>query len=248
LPWEHTSISSLFAAKYRRFSRPRQARPHIQEVLEAVFRTKVSGRTERRYCRPTGSQPHVDALIQLALTNVARYTDSLRVQRVLPSDRGRFSLDTLLHARHLNDLPGYDRRAQPPIPRDRWEALRRDYVEWPMLLSLKVPQLRSWENRVVRLPQGSPVDGLDPAISPGSLLLLEEISGVPADERNAGGLGWARPLYALRRGAEVLCGYLDRSGSEFALFASTRRSGPPITFRTDELPSLSRVSGIAVPV
>jgi hypothetical protein len=248
LPWEHTSISSLFAAKYRRFSRPRQERPHIQEMLQAVFQSKVSGRTERRYRRPTPSQPHVDALIQLALTNVARYTDSLRVQRVLPSDRGRFSLDTLLNASHLNDLPGYDRRAQPPIPRERWAGLRRDYVEWPMLLSLKFPQLRSWEHQVVRLPQGSPIDGLNPAISPGSLLLLEEISGVPAGENTARGSGWARPLYALRRGAEVLCGYLDRSGSDFALFTSTRRSDFPITFRAEELSKLSRIAGVAVPV
>jgi hypothetical protein len=53
LPWEHASLDRLFAAKHYRFQRSRQDLPHIHGVLESVFRTKVSARTERRYRQPT---------------------------------------------------------------------------------------------------------------------------------------------------------------------------------------------------
>ena len=70
------------------------------------FNTTLTFRTERRYRRPTSSLPHVDTLIQLTLFHSARYTDVLRVQRLVHSDRGRYSLDTLLNAKHLQDLFG----------------------------------------------------------------------------------------------------------------------------------------------
>jgi hypothetical protein len=101
LPREHPSMDRLFTAKHRRFRRSRQDLPPIQETMESIFHTKLSGRTERRYRRPTSSVPHVDALIQLTVTHLTRYTDALRVQRPTLSDRGRYSLDTLLNTRHL---------------------------------------------------------------------------------------------------------------------------------------------------
>ena len=165
LPWEHASMDRLFLAKYQRFHRPKQELPRVRETLEAVFRSRLSGRTERRYRSPTASQPHVDALIQLTLANMARYTDSIRARRSGPSDRGRFSLDALLNARHLYDLPAASRTARLPVPSERWTALRKEYVEWPTLLSLKFPQLQAWDDRVVRLPQGSAIHGVDPAAS-----------------------------------------------------------------------------------
>lgn len=153
LPWEHTSMHGLFAAKYHRFQRARQDLPQVREALESVLHTRLSGRTERRYRYPTASQPHVDALIQLTVTGMARYTDSLRMRRSFSFDQGRFSLDSLLQVRHLRDLPEAFREAHLPIPGERWAALRKEYTEWPMLLSMKFPQIRSWDNRVVRLPQ-----------------------------------------------------------------------------------------------
>jgi len=119
LPWEHSSMDRLFTTKHRRFRRSRQDVPRIQETMESIFHTKLSGRTERRYRRPTSSVPHVDALIQLSVTHLTRYTDALRVQRPLLSDRGRYSLDTLLNTRHLSNLSGTFRRPHAPVPRDR---------------------------------------------------------------------------------------------------------------------------------
>jgi hypothetical protein len=248
LPWEHSSMDGLFAAKYSRFQRSRQDLPHLREVLESVFHTKLSGRTERRYRRPTSSQPHVDALIQLTLANVARYSDALRARRSIPSDRGRFSLDTLLHARHLHDLSGSMGHAPLPVPADRWAALRKEYVEWPMLLSMAFRHLRLWDDRVVRLPQGSAIQGLDPSISPGSLILLENVPGTPDLRSDARKTGWSRPIYALRRGAEIFCGHLQREGQEYALLANVERNLSPVRLRHDEFRFLSRVAGIAVPV
>jgi hypothetical protein len=247
LPWEHSSMDRLFTTKHRRFRRPRQDLPRIQETMESIFHTKLSGRTERRYRRPTASVPHVDALIQLTVTHLTRYTDALRVQSPMHSDRGRYSLDTLLSTTHLADLSGTFRRPHMPVPQDRWMALRKEFVEWPMLLSLRFPQLRSLDERVVRLPKGSGLQGVDPPISPGSLILLEEIHGVHEIQSDTTKTGWSRRVYALRRGTDLLCGYLDRNENQYVLLG-THGAGEALSVHHDELHLLSHISGVAVPV
>jgi hypothetical protein len=241
-------MDRLFTAKHRRFRRPRQDLPRIQETMESIFHTKLSGRTERRYRRPTSSVPHVDALIQLTVSHLTRYTDALRVQWPDYSDQGRHSLETLLNIRHLAELSGASRRAHSPVPRDRWTALRKEFVEWPMLLSLRFPQLRSLDDRVVRLPQGSALQGIDPPISPGSLILLEEILGVPEIQSDATKSGWSRRVYALRRETDLLCGYLDRNNNRYILLAGAHATGEAISLHQDELRQLSYIAGVAVPV
>jgi hypothetical protein len=248
LPWEHSSMDRLFTAKHRRFRRSRQDVPRVRETMESIFHTKLSGRTERRYRLPTPSVPHVDALIQLTVTHLTRYTDALRVQRPVLSDKGRYSLHMLINTRHLADLSGAFRRPHTPFPRDRWMALRKEFVEWPMLLSLRFPQLRSLDERVVRLSQGAALQGIDPPISPGSLILLEEIPGVPEIESDTTRTGWSRRVFALRRGAGLLCGYLDRSDDHYTLLPGSHGTGEAIPVRQDDLHQLSYVSGIAVPV
>ena len=241
-------MDRLFAAEYQRFQRSRQDLPQVREILERIFNRKLSARTERRYRSPTSSKPHVDALIQLTLTNITRYSDSIRMRRVVRSDRGRFSLDALLDARHLNDVSEPPRRGHLPVPSDRWIALRKEYVEWPTLLSLKFPQLRYWPNQVVRLSQDSAIPGVDPSISSGSLMLLDTVPGTPDTRSDARKTGWCRPIYALRRGVEVLCGHLEEDGNEYALLSNTPGSALPVRFKREELHQLSRVSGVAVPV
>jgi hypothetical protein len=248
LPWEHSSMDLLFTTKHRRFRRLREDIPHIQETMESIFHTKLSGRTERRYRRPTSSVPHVDALIQLAVTHLTRYTDALRMQRPMLSDRGRYSLDTLLNTRHLGDLPGTLRKASAPTPRDRWIALRKEFVEWPMLLSLRFPQLRSFDDRIVRLPQGSSLQGVDPPISPGSLVLLEDVSRAVELQDDVTKTGWSRQLFALRRGTDLLCGYLERNEDRYMFLAGGKGLGEAISVHQDELEQIHYVSGVAIPV
>jgi hypothetical protein len=248
LPWEHLSMDRLFATEHTRFRRTRQDLPRVRKTMEAIFHTKLSGRTERRYRRPTLSQPHIDTLIRLTMENVARYSDSLRAGRSFPSDRGRFSLETLLHARRLQDLSASFRREHPPVPTEGWTTMRKEFVEWPALLSMKFPQLRSLDDRVVRLPQGSSMNGLDPSISPGSLMLLEKVTESHDIRSDAKKAGWGRSLYALRRGTEFFFGHLEKDGNQYVLLSNIHGSFSPIKFRQDELVGLRRVSGVAVPV
>jgi hypothetical protein len=248
LPWEHRSIDRLFATGHQRFQRSKQERQRMGEVLASVFRRGLSGRTERRYRQATASQPHVDALMQLTLLNRARYTDALRALRVLRPERGRFSLAALLRVDHLEKLPPTIARAHPPHPDEIWTAFRKAYGEWPSLLSMENPNLRSWSDRVVRLPAGNWVRGLEPPVVGGSFLLLREIGRVHEPPINKGAASWFRPLYAVRKEDEILCGSLWRDGRRYVFRSNSHRGEETLTFHDYELDRIRKVTGIAVPV
>jgi len=247
LPWEHRSRDRLLATKHRRFRRSKEQEQVVRDVLKAELRAKLSERSERRYRSPTSSEPHVNALLHLTVAHAARYTDALRAGGSLRSDRGRFSLEALLKARHLDDLLVQPHGAFPPMPASVWEELRREFVEWPPLLSMKFPQLQQWDERIVRLAESCSISGLDPSIQPGSWLLLEKTSAIPDTRSEAAKTGWSRPLYTLRKEMKYFCGYLGREGNQYALFSDTGGS-TKIAFSTNEMSSLSQVAGIAVPV
>jgi hypothetical protein len=248
LPWEHSSLDQLFAAEHLRFRRSRQDNSRVRHILEEAFHSRLSGRTERRYRYPTPSQPHIDTLIQLTMLNAARYTDALRAHRALPSDVGRFSLQTLLNARHLNELHQASISVPTPSPHDLWEGRMQEFVEWPSLLSMKFPHLRSWGERVIRIAQHNPIPSLEPAPSSGSLMVISKLSHIPDPVIEAKKTGWGRPLYALRRGAEFLYGHLERHGGRFALLYNSEAIERPLVLGLDEVMHLSRVTGVAVPV
>jgi hypothetical protein len=153
LPWEQPSRDQLFATKYRRFRRSKGQEQFIRDVLKAELHSKLSRRSERRYRRPTSSEPHVNALIHLSIAHMARYTDALHAGRSPLLDQGRFSLETLLKARHIEDLMNRSLSARPPIPAAVWEGLRKEWVEWPSLLSMKFPHLQQWNERILRVTE-----------------------------------------------------------------------------------------------
>ena len=246
LPWEHSSMANLFATEHRRFKQSGEDL-RVREALNDIFRDPLTSRTERRYRRPTTSQPHVNTLIQIALSNVTRYTDALRSQGVLASDRGRFSLEALLKAQTLDEVRQTHVRAEAAQPAATWEARRQEFPEWPPLLSLKFPRLQSCDDRVVRLSRALDMPGLEPPIAAGSLLLLEESAEqtrATGEQRN----GWSRPLHAFRRGTDVFLGYLKRDDTRFALDCSASGGLPNCYLMREELPNVRLVSGIAVPV
>jgi hypothetical protein len=108
--------------------------------------------------------------------------------------------------------------------------------------------LRLWDERVIRLTKGCTLSGLVPAIGPGTWALLENspaISDIRSELRKT---GWSRPIYALRRGLQMVLGHLERQGNEYALLSDTSGGGVKATLRADELPQLSRLAGVAVPV
>jgi hypothetical protein len=248
LPWEHRTRDRLLATKHRRFRRLQDEEQAVREFLQAELHSRFSERTWRRYRSPGSSEPHVPALLQLTLAHFARYTDSLQAGGYRIRDSGRFSLETLLATKHHSELMIPRRSANAPMPKEVWEARQGEFVEWPPLLAVKFPQLRLWEDRVVRLAQGSPIKGLQPPITPGSWMLLEKLPAIPDTRSDAGKKGWSRPIYVFRRGVEILCGYLERDGNHFALLSNNREGGVKVTFHPDELRNVSRVSGVAIPI
>jgi len=138
------------------------------------------------------------------------------------------------------------RSAPLPTPRDVWEARREEFGGWPPLLSIRFPKLRQWEDRIVRLAEGSDIAGIDQTLGPGSLLLLENISSLPDSQLERTKSGWSRPIYVLRRGLQIICGHLERNGSDCVI--SGAQGQIKATFRPDDLASLSQVAGVAVPV
>jgi hypothetical protein len=76
-----------------------------------------------------------------------------------------------------------------------------------------------------------------PPISPGSLILLEEIPGAPEIQSDATKTGWSSRVYALRRGADLLCGYLDRNDNRYVLLAGAH--GSARRFRSTKMNCIS---------
>jgi hypothetical protein len=246
LPWEHRTRDRLFLTKHRRFRRSKAGEAFVHEFLNERLQVRLSGRSERRYRRPTPSDPHVNGLIHLALAHMARYSDALRTGGSWHSDRARFSLESILHAHSLEEVLASQGSVALPTPRDVWEARREEFGGWPPLLSIGFPNLRQWEDRIVRLAEGSDLAGLDPTLGPGSLLLLEHISSLPDSQFEGTKSGWSRPIYVLRRGLQIICGHLERNGSDCAI--SGAHGQIKASFRPDDLASLSQVAGVAVPV
>ena len=247
LPWEHHSRDRLLATGHRRFKRSKEQEHFIRDALAAELHASLSERSERRYRSPTRSEPHVNALIHLTVAHTARYTDVLRAGGLLRSDKGKFSLESLLNAKRIEDLLAQPRSAHSPEPGDVWEGLRKEWVEWPPLLSMKFPHLQQWDERIIRLAEGCNISGLDPLIRPGSCVLLEKATAIPERRSEVTKTGWSRQLYLLRKGMKHFRGYLEREGNQYVLLSDAGIEAK-IAFRADELPSLSRVAGIAVPV
>jgi hypothetical protein len=247
LPWEHGSRDRLLATKRKRFKRTKEEEQFVSEFLRQELHAKLSSRSERRYRRATSSDPHVNALIHLSVASMARYTDALRAGGSWLSDEGRYSLESLLGASHLEDVTSARQNVNPPEPADVWDARRSEFGGWPPLLSLKFPELRLWDDRVVRLAHPVLGSELNPRITSGSWLLLEQTQSVPETDSERSRAGWSRPIYVLRRGLEMICGHLERRGAELTLITHDDER-PQSTLRLDDVNQLSRVAGIAVPL
>jgi hypothetical protein len=247
LPWEHGTRDRLLLTKHRRFVRWNEEDLRVHDFLGELLHAKLSGRSERRYRRPTSSEPHVNALIQLSLGHLARYTDTLSSSGSWRSDRGRFSLEALLEAKSLSEVLLPRPSLRTPTPTDVWEARRSEFGGWPPLLSVRFPRLQQWEDKIVRLAQGAQIAGIDPSLKPGSLLVLDEILSVPDTRGEKAKFGWARPIYVFRTGLEIACGILEWDGDHFALLSGTN-GAVKASFGRENLSQLSRVVGIAVPV
>jgi hypothetical protein len=247
LPWEHRSRWRLFATKHRRFVRSHAEIELVRQVLQDALRSKVSDRTRRRYRGETASEPHVDALIQMTVEHFARYSDVLRTGGYAFHDAKRYSLETMLQANRWSDLLIPGRSAARPEPQQVWEARRRELVEYASLFAIAFPQPANLADRVVRVGNEVSFQTIEPNLSPGSWILLEERAPSFDPDRDKGKRGWSRPLYALRRGLELFVGHLDRDGDTYALITGNmQKVRNPLV--AEELGELRRVCGAAVPV
>jgi hypothetical protein len=88
-----------------------------------------------------------------------------------------------------------------------------------------------------------------PPIQPGSILFLEGTSLThDAVTDDAQRTGWNRSIYALRKGAEVVCGYLRQDHAGYTLSDTPHGATRSVTLGINEIGLLTRVGGIAVPV
>jgi hypothetical protein len=248
LPIEQQMRNALFATGHKRFKRTKAEEQLVRDIFRDVFGSSPSSRTERRYRAFTQSDPHVDSLIYFTVANFARYTDSLRTGGSLLSDHGRFSLETLLQVRQWVDVQKAIPEVRLPQPLQAWEAYRRELVEWVPLLYIKHPEFHLWSDRTLRLAKGIALHGLDPAISPGSWMMLEKVPSAPDIQSEQKKSGWSRPIYVLRRKMETICGYLERDGAGYALLSSAYGHGSKTALAQDEFKNLWRAGCVLIPV
>jgi len=248
LPWEHQTRSAYLATNSRRFARSEEELRLIEDVLRSKLPKLASERTKRRYRSETPSEPHVDALIQLTLENYGRFSDSLRLGGHMSHDRNRFSLETFLRARHYTDLVVVNTKVQAPFPGTVWQSMRAESAELAPLLLLKFPRLSHLGNRILQISRKSALPGIQPPLSAGSWILLEELSAMPDIHGDALKAGWQRPLYALQRGLETMLGFLEREGASLLLLPAQEVNDPPVHFDLAEIENLRRVCGAIVRV
>jgi hypothetical protein len=153
----------------------------------------------------------------------------------------------LLNATSLEEATLARISAHLPTPIEVWDVWKKEFVELSLLLAVKFPQLHLWDNRIVRMAQGCSINGLDPSITPGSWLFLGTIPWLPDPQNDAKKTGWSRPIYVLRRGLKIFCGYLERDGNQYALLSNLRQE-PKAVFRAEDFSELNNVAGVVVPV
>src|SRR5260370_37368526 len=115
-------------------------------------------------------------------------------------------------------------------------------------MSMVIPRLREVEAKTLRIYQSDLFGGLDPLIPPGSVALLEEIDGFPDTYEDSVKDEWERPIYAVRHGQDILCGYLENDGIHIALVPHPLSIGRRKTFLRHQVSVLGRFAFAAVPV
>jgi hypothetical protein len=248
LPSEQRSLHELFAAKGKRFSIAEKSQTVARGILEAALHTNISWRTVRRYQHKTDTVPRTSTLLGLTLLHAARFTDVLKSLDFWRDESNYYSLQTLLGATKLSDLPLVFPNALRPSPRHRWTSIREEWGEWSPLLSMVMPRLRDVEDKMLRVYQSDLFAGLDPLIPPGSVALLEELDRLPDTREDSVKDEWERPIYAVRHGPDILCGYLENDGTHIALVPHPLSISRRKTFLRHQVSVLGRFAFVAVPV
>lgn len=248
LPWEHRSRSDFFATQYRRFVREDTERILVQQYLQSALNTKISERTRQRYRGSTISAPHADVLMQLTVEAMARFSDTMRLGGYRLQDSSRNSLEALLGMTNVSQLSQPQQEAVIPKPFDVWDRQVQEIGEYSALFAMKFPRPSAIADRVLRLGASTILRDADTRLGTGSWLVTENVTTLPDLDANRETSGWSRPLYAMRRGLELMFGHVERDGSRLKLLPHGGADGTPITFSVSDLDQLQRICGAVVPV
>lgn len=248
LPWEQPSLATLLQTERLRFGLKEQMLDQANQILESRVGATLSRRTLRRYAYEARLVPHTDTLLALTLFHSVRISDVLRSLRFWQDESRLYSLASLLKTRSLVELPVHHGAAAAPEPRMRWRELLNDWGEWPTLLSLAIPQMEQYQHRLLRIYRNPIFDGLDPLLRVGSVALLEELHQIPKTQDDREKRGWNRPMYAIRRGEEVFCGYCENDGMRITLIPHPRSSARRVSFLHHQITILGKLAGIASPL
>jgi hypothetical protein len=247
LPWENTSLRELISAERLRFGITEAQVEKASKILESRVGAGISARTLRRYEHEENRVPHTPVLLGLTLVHSLRLSDVLRILNLWTDDFSHYSLGTLMRAKTNADLPSAFPQAEAPEPIAEWQLLLDEWGEWPMLLSMAIPDLGRWGRRILRINQSVWFRGLDPFIAPHSVVVLDEQDVLPPV--HAEGQNWERPLYALRHQGRTFCGYVETDGAHLVLMPHPLAATVPrMTFRRNQTQILGRVIGVASPL
>ena len=126
-----------------------------------------------------------------------------------------------------------------------------DWQEWPLLLSLLLPDIRLRSYDIVRVNQSEDFDGLDPIISPRSFLLINnEEGGLSVDfSKDRTKRDWDRRIYAIKHKDRILCGFLEGDARTLTLVPHpAAETTPRRSFQRANTTVLGIVIGAAVPI
>ncbi len=247
LPWEQPSFHDLLRTKRMRFGLTGNDLDRANGILESLLGTGISRRTLRRYERESDGVPHTDVLLALTVFHAARFRDVLKTLHFWKDESAHYSLTTWLQSRTLQDLSANMREAITPEPRNRWKMVIKEWGEWPALLSMILPRMEQFQHRLLRIHQNDIFDGLDPLIRPGAVALLEEADGLPDTHNDRRKHDWDRPIYAIRYGRELLCGYVENDGQRLTLIPHPKSSARRISFSHHRVTVAGRFAAIASP-
>ncbi|MGA3011316.1 MAG: hypothetical protein ABSD72_13750 [Terracidiphilus sp.] len=249
LPWEHSSLPALISAERQRFGITEAHLMRASEILESRLGASISARTLRRYEQENERVPRTAVLIGLALIHSLRFTDVLRILNLWTDESQYYSLNALIGATTLEDLPIGFPPADAPDPVTRWQPLLDEWGEWPTLLSMAMPDLGQWGHRVLRINQSVWFKGMDPLIAPHSVVVLDDLKASPPSHAENHRQNWDRPIFAMRNESRTFCGYLEAHGANLVLVPHPSASGTPrMVFRKNRVQILGQVAAVASPL
>lgn len=248
LPWEHSSFSSLVAAERRRFGITDAQIATTAPVLAAQLGVTLSPRTLRRYQHGDPLSPRTAAFLTITSTLSLRFSDVLRVSGLWSSENQKLSLTTLVE--HQKAAGGLLSVNPPPSPEPhaRWQDFLKIWGEWSTLLSVTHPNPSAESDNLLLFNSHGGFKGLDALIRDGSIMLVDPLDVSPPRNGAAENDEWARPIFALRHGGEIVCGYLECNDTHFAIQPHSHSGVPRLIFRRSRIQVLGRVSAVASPL